>query len=66
MPTGLTKNQLDEKDRIVSFVKQLSFDEIMAPLDIDQLAAELNIQNPLVAAMLEHWIRFRREIMAYC
>ena len=66
MPAGLTKNQLDEKDRIVSYVKQLSFEEIMAPLDIDKLAAELNIQNPLVAAMLEHWIRVRRQRLAYC
>ena len=66
MPTALTKNQLDETERIVSYVKQLSFEEIMAPLDTDRLAAELNIQNPLVAAMLEHWIRVRRQRLAYC
>ena len=66
MPAGRAKNQLDEKDRIVSYVKQLSFEEIMAPLDIEKLAAELNIQNPLVAAMLEHWIRVRRQRLAYC
>ena len=59
MQGGLTRNQLDEKDRIVSYVKQLSFEEIMAPLDTDKLAAELNIQNPLVVAMLEHWIKVR-------
>ena len=66
MPAGRAKNQLDEKDRIVSYVKQLSFEEIMAPLDMEKLAAELNIQNPLVAAMLEHWIRVRRQRLAYC
>ena len=38
----------------------------MAPLDIDKLAAELNIQHPLVAAMLEHWIRVTRQRLANC
>ena len=66
MQGGLTRNQLDEKDRIVSYVKQLSFEEIMAPLDTDKLAAELNIQNPLVVAMLEHWIKVRGQRLAYC
>ena len=44
MPGKVTKNQLDERDRIVSYVKQLSFEEIMAPLDIDKLAAELTFR----------------------
>ena len=43
MPAGLTKNQLDEKVRIVSYVKQLIFEEIMDPLDIDKFVEELNI-----------------------
>ena len=38
----------------------------MAPLDVEQIAVELNIQNPLVVAMLGHWISVRRQRMAYC
>ena len=30
------------------------------------MAVELNIQNPFVADMLNHWIRLRHHRMEYC
>ena len=56
----------DEKDRIVNFIESLKKEEITAPLDYEKLAVELNIQNPLVAAMLQHWIKVRNFRLNYC
>ena len=50
-----------EKEKIVSFVKSMQLEEIVKPLDREQMAEKLNIDNPLVLDLLDYWIKIRSQ-----
>ncbi len=43
----------DEQIRVVAYVKTMNLDQLMQPLDKERIAAELNIQNPLVIDLVQ-------------
>ena len=50
----------EESRRIKEYVNAMSYDEIMQPPSKEKLMVELNILNPMVADVLDSWIRMRR------
>ena len=43
----------------------MNVDQLMRPFDPVQLAAELNIQNPIIIMMVEKWISIRRARLVF-
>ena len=56
----MQRQRNEEEMRVVAYVKQMSLDQLMRPFDPIELAAELNIQNPIIIMMVEKWISIRR------
>ena len=54
-------NMYTEKEKIVSFVKSMPLEEIVKPLDREQIAKKVNIDNPLIVDLLDYWIKIRRQ-----
>ena len=44
----------------MQYVLDMDYSELCKPIDKEQLFQQLNIENPLVVLLVEHWIRVRR------
>ena len=59
------QRQMTEQEMVVDYVKRMDIDQLMAPIDREKIAAELNIQNPIVILMVEAWIDLRRKRLVF-
>ena len=51
--------QPGELERVKHFVKTLDFNQVTGPMDRNQMREQLNVENPLVIDLVNHWIEVR-------